>query len=120
MADTYTDDPDRQAAALAAVKAITTTQLRSEADKSHKIEAALATTVDIAAAIRRRNREALERINPAIVEAYLNRLADARVLATVQDRSPETGSFASPPPTDHSRLLSVTPRPRWSRPAVKP
>ncbi len=84
LADTFTDDPDRQQAALAAVKAITTTQLRSEAEKSHKIEAALATTVDIAQAIRRRNREALERINPAIVEAYLNRLADARVFTTAK------------------------------------
>jgi superfamily II DNA or RNA helicase len=80
LADTYGDDDQKRADALAAVKAITTAQLRSEAEKARRVEAALASTVDVAAAIQRRNAEALERINPAIVEAYLTRLSEAHVV----------------------------------------
>lgn len=80
LADTYGDDDDKRADALAAITAITTAQLREEAEKSRRTEAALASTVDVAAAIRRLNADTLERINPAIVEAYLARLGDAHVL----------------------------------------
>jgi superfamily II DNA or RNA helicase len=80
LADTYGDDPDKQQAALSAVKAITATQLNGEAVKARRTEAVLASTVDVAAAMQRLNSDTLERINPAIVEAYLVRLAEARVI----------------------------------------
>jgi superfamily II DNA or RNA helicase len=80
LADTYGDDPTKQEAALTAVKAITSAQLRGKADKTRRAEAALASTVDVAVAMQRLNNDMLERINPAIVEAYLNRLADANVI----------------------------------------
>jgi hypothetical protein len=80
LADTYADDADKHAAALTAVKAITAAQLRAAAEQTRHTEAALASTVDVAAAIQRLNSDTLERINPAIVEAYLSRLAAAHVL----------------------------------------
>ncbi|MBE4717297.1 helicase-related protein [Pseudarthrobacter sp. AB1] len=84
MSDSYGDDQDRRSEALRAVQAITTAQLRSNAQEAHRVEAALATTVNIAEAIRRRNAEALERINPAIIEEYLHRLNLAKVLSVVK------------------------------------
>jgi SNF2-related domain/Domain of unknown function (DUF3883) len=81
LSDTYGDDPDKRDAALTAVKAITSAQLRGEADKRRRAEAALASTVDVAAALQRLNNDMLERINPAIVEAYLSRLSEAKVIA---------------------------------------
>ncbi|WP_270886256.1 helicase-related protein [Pedococcus sp. 5OH_020] len=89
MADTYGHDEDRRAEALRAIQAITTAQLRSNAEEAHRVEAALATTVNIAEAIRRRNAEALERINPAIVEEYLHRLHTANVLSVAKTAAGE-------------------------------
>lgn len=89
LADTYGDDEDRRAVALSAVKTITAAQLRGEAEKARRIEVALASTVDVAAAIQRLNVDTLERINPTIVEAYLARLADAKVIELVKTAAAE-------------------------------
>ncbi len=89
LADTYTDDPERQALALTAIKAITSTRLEGEATKARRQEAVLASTVDVAAALQRLNTDTLERINPAIVEAYLNRLGDANVLGSARTAAGE-------------------------------
>jgi superfamily II DNA or RNA helicase len=80
LADTYAGDEARRAAALAAVRAVSAARLRAMAEQTRRNEAALASTVDIAAAIQRLNADTLERVNPAIVEAYLTRLASAHVL----------------------------------------
>ena len=80
LADTYGHDERKQAAALTAVGAITAAQLRAAADQAQRGEAALASTYDVAVEIRRLNADTLERINPAIIEAYLARLAEAHVL----------------------------------------
>ena len=61
----------RRAAALTAVNAITSARLAVAAEQGRRTEAALASTVDVAAAIQRLNSRHLDRINPAIVEAYL-------------------------------------------------
>ncbi|MGH3500946.1 MAG: helicase-related protein [Nocardioidaceae bacterium] len=89
LADTYGDDAERRASALAAIKTITAAQLRGEAEKARRVEAALASTVDVASAIHRLNADTLERINPAIVEAYLTRLAHARVLEVAKSAAGE-------------------------------
>ena len=80
LSDSYTDDDQRRAAAVDAVKAVTTARLKSAAEDSRRTEAALASTVDVAGAIQRLNVDTLERINPAIVEAFLARLHTAGVL----------------------------------------
>jgi superfamily II DNA or RNA helicase len=79
LADTYADD-DRRAAALAAVRAVTAAQLEATARKANELEAELASTVDIASAVAALNDDLLTRINPAIVNAYLKRLAEAQVI----------------------------------------
>jgi hypothetical protein len=89
LADTYGTDESKKAAALAAVQAVTVAQLRSTAQQARKEEAALATAVDVAAAIQRLNSDTLKRINPAIVEKYLHRLAVAHVMNREQSAAGE-------------------------------
>jgi len=113
LADTYTDDQEKRAAALNAVSAITSAQLQSAAAQTRRTEAALASTVDVASAIQQLNVDTLARINPAIVEAYLTRLADANVLAVTKTAAGEgifrlasrNGSF--PASLGSSRAVSV-------------
>lgn len=78
LTNTYGGD-DKRAAALAAVKAVGQTQLRSIAQQARSAEAALASTVDVSAAVHLLNADTLKRINPAIVEEYLRRLDAAKV-----------------------------------------
>jgi hypothetical protein len=80
LADTYGDDEAKKSAALSAVEAVTVAKLKVRAQQARREEAALASTVDVAAAIQRLNSDTLKRINPAIVEAYLQRISDAHVL----------------------------------------
>jgi superfamily II DNA or RNA helicase len=80
LADTYADDETKRAAALDTVNMISAARLRATAEQTRRNEAALASAVDIAAAIQRLNADTLERVNPAIVEAYLARLSSAHVL----------------------------------------
>jgi superfamily II DNA or RNA helicase len=81
LAATYGNDEVRKAAALSAVEAVTVAKLKVRAQQARREEAALASTVDVAAAIQRLNSDTLKRINPAIVEAYLRRLSNAHVLS---------------------------------------
>ncbi len=84
LADTYAGDEAKRAAALAAVNVISAARLRATAEQTRRNESALASAVDIAAAVQRLNADTLERVNPAIVEAYLARLASAGVLAVTK------------------------------------
>lgn len=81
LADTYGHDEGKKKAALDAVEAVTAANLTVRARRVREDEAALSTTVDVAAAIQRLNDDTLRRINPAIVEAFLRRLAEAKVLS---------------------------------------
>jgi hypothetical protein len=80
LADAYADD-DRRAAALAAVRAVTAAQLEATARKANELEAELASTVDVSSAVAALNNDLLTRINPAIVNAYLKRLAEAKIIS---------------------------------------
>lgn len=88
LADTYLSE-DKRLAALAAVSAVSHAQLRSAAEKARRTEAELASTVDVAAAATLLNADLLERINPAIVEAYLERLHAAGVIGVTPTASGE-------------------------------
>ena len=89
LADTYTGDETRRGAALSAANMISTARLRATAEQTRRNEAALASAVDIVAAIQRLNADTLERVNPAIVEAYLTRLASAHVLEVAKTAAGE-------------------------------
>ncbi len=71
----FGDDRER-AQALAAVQAVTSVRLEEAARQAATQEAALRSAVDVAAAVAALQEEQLNRINPAIVEAFLSRLAD--------------------------------------------
>jgi len=60
--------------ALAAAKAMTSARLQAAAQRARALDDSMATKLDIAAASQRLNAEALERVNPKIVEAYLTRV----------------------------------------------
>jgi hypothetical protein len=79
----YGDDEDRKKDALDAIGKIRSEELKQAAQKSRAQEAVLASKVDAVAAMTMLQQDVLDRINPAIVEAYLRRLADAG-LVTVQ------------------------------------
>jgi superfamily II DNA or RNA helicase len=76
-------DDDQRAHALAAVQAVTAARLEDAARQAEAQEAALRSAVDVAAAVTALHDEQLERINPAIVEAFLAHAAasDAVVMA---------------------------------------
>jgi superfamily II DNA or RNA helicase len=75
LAETFGDDEQR-ARALAAVGAVTASRLSDAAQRADAQERALTTSVDIAQAVSALQDEQLDRINPAIVEAFLHRAAD--------------------------------------------
>lgn len=75
LADTFGDE-DQRARALAAVGAVTASRLADAAKRADEQERALKTSVDIAQAVAALQDEQLDRINPAIVEAFLLRAAD--------------------------------------------
>lgn len=80
LADTFGDDEQR-ARALAAVTAVTATRLADAAKQADEKERALKTSVDIAQAVSALQTEQLDRINPAIVEAFLHRAAAGGAIA---------------------------------------
>jgi len=91
LSKTYEDDAAR-AEALAAVRAATAKRLEDAAREAAAEQAALKSSVDVTWAVAALQRDALERINPRIVEAFLTRQAAAGVL----DLSPHaagTGLF---------------------------
>jgi superfamily II DNA or RNA helicase len=66
----------QRAQALIAVQAVTSARLEDAAKQAAAQEAALRSAVDVAAAVAALQDEQLDRINPAIVEAFLVRIAD--------------------------------------------
>lgn len=70
LAAAFGDDAQR-AQALVAVQAVTAARLEDAAKQAEAQEAALRSAVDVAAAVTALQEEQLERINPAIVEAFL-------------------------------------------------
>ena len=68
-------DAEQRARALAAVRAVSASRLADAAQRADEQERALKTNVDIAHAVSALQDEQLERINPAIVEAFLHRAA---------------------------------------------
>ncbi|MEU7769854.1 helicase-related protein [Micromonospora taraxaci] len=82
-------DADRRRKALRAVSAITAERIKSVAEQRHRQEASLASGVDVIEAVRLLNQDVLERVNPAVVEAYLRRLSDAGLLRVVKSAAGE-------------------------------
>jgi superfamily II DNA or RNA helicase len=76
------DEPARQSA-LAAADAVRAADLKARAETIRRLEDETATDVDTHAALTLMQEDLLERINPAIVAEYLNRLHEAGYL-TVQ------------------------------------
>jgi len=79
LAATFGDDEQR-ARALAAVGAVTASRLADAAKHADDQERALKTSVDISQAVAALKDEQLDRINPAIVEAFLRRAADGEAI----------------------------------------
>ncbi len=73
LSSAFGDDEER-ARALGAVQAITAAQLGDAARRAEGQEAALRSAVDVASAVAALKDDQLDRINPAIVEAFLVRL----------------------------------------------
>lgn len=82
LSSAFGDDEER-ARALGAVQAITAAQLGDAARRAESQEAALRSAVDVASAVAAINDDQLERINPAIVEAFLARIAAGGVARVV-------------------------------------
>jgi len=72
LASTFGDDEQR-ARALTAVGAVTASRLADAAKRADEQERALKSSVDVSQAVAALQDEQLERINPAIVEAFLHR-----------------------------------------------
>lgn len=76
-----------------AIEAITQERLRQAAEDELARERALATEVDLKAAIEALQEEQLERVNPHIVERYLHRMASADLLEVKQSPLAPAGLF---------------------------
>jgi superfamily II DNA or RNA helicase len=76
----YGDDEERRRAAEDAARRITVADLRRRAQQVRAQEAELASKVEAMAALTLLQQDLLERINPAIVEAFLKRLDSAGLL----------------------------------------
>jgi hypothetical protein len=61
---------------------VTAHELRRAAEQTRALEAVLSSKVDAVAALSVRQRDMLDRVNPAIVEAYLARLSSAGLVTT--------------------------------------
>src|SRR5664280_1281102 len=79
LADTFGND-EKRAHALTAVAAVTASRLADAAERADEQERVLKTSVDIAQAVTALQDEQLDRINPAIVEAFLHRVAEGGVI----------------------------------------
>ena len=84
-------DEQQRAQALIAVQAVTSARLEDASKQAAAQEAALRSAVDVAAAVAALQNEQLDRINPAIVDAFLSHIA--RVAPRKSPRTPrEKGS----------------------------
>ena len=77
----YGDDEDKRTEALAAARRVNAHDLRRIAEQTRESEADLASKVDAMAALTLLQQDILERINPAIVEAFLDRLDDTDLVS---------------------------------------
>jgi superfamily II DNA or RNA helicase len=77
----YGNDPTARRSAIEAAAAVRAVDLKNRAIALAEEDKELASTVDARAALTLMQDDLLERINPAIVEAYLRRLDEAGVLA---------------------------------------
>jgi superfamily II DNA or RNA helicase len=91
LADTFGNEGQR-ASALAAIGSVTATRLADAAKQADAQERALKTSVDIAQAVAALQDEKLDRINPAIVEAFLHRAAAGGAIS-VQPHAAGDGMF---------------------------
>lgn len=89
LTDLYGNDEDKKHAAIEAAKAIQTQELVRKAREVRDTERKLASQVDAVAALTLLQRDLFARINPAIVEAYLDRLAGAGVVSAERTASGE-------------------------------
>lgn len=84
---TFLDDPARVAQARNAARAITASRLEAAARQCAAEEDALRSAVDVAEGIAALQRESLERINPRIVEAFLERQAATKKISLTRHAS---------------------------------
>jgi superfamily II DNA or RNA helicase len=80
LTDLYGNDEAKKRVAIDAARAIQSQELLRKAREVRETERKLASQVDAVAALTLLQRDLFARINPAIVEAYLERLAAAGVL----------------------------------------
>jgi superfamily II DNA or RNA helicase len=107
-------DDEQRAQALIAVQAVTAARLEDAAKQAKAQEAALRSAVDVAAAVAALQDERLERVNPAIVEAFLARITDgsiARVAAHAAGDGVYTITLADGQPLPREFTPPGQPRP---------
>jgi superfamily II DNA or RNA helicase len=76
----FGDDELKKTEVLAAVQRVSATDLRRKAQAARSQEAELSTEVDAIAGLAMLHQESLERLNPAVVEAYLRQLSASGML----------------------------------------
>lgn len=81
LTDLYGNDEAKKRAAIEAARAVQSQELARAARQARDTERRLASQVDAVAALTLLQRDLFARINPAIVEAYLERLAAAGVVS---------------------------------------
>lgn len=86
LRETYEGD-ERRAAALERARTVTVERVQAAEKRARQQEAQLATAVNLAAAVRQSQADGLDRINPAIIEAFLRRLAGAGLLTVAPTAS---------------------------------
>ena len=82
LTDLYGNDDVKKQAAIDAAKKVRSYELKRVAQQARASEMSLATQVDAMAALTLLQRDLLARINPAIVDAYLDRLDHAGILTS--------------------------------------
>lgn len=80
LRDLYGNDEDKKAVAIEAAKKVKSQELKRVAQQTRANESLLSSQVDAMAALTLLQRDLLARINPAIVDAYLERLDHAGIL----------------------------------------
>ncbi|MEI5036119.1 helicase-related protein [Streptomyces sp. S1A(2023)] len=96
LSDLYGNDELKKQQAIDAAQAVQAQELSRAARKVRDNERRLASQVDAVAALTLLQRDLFARINPAIVEAYLDRLAAAGVLKSAPTAAGPGASGGSP------------------------
>ncbi|MGH1525957.1 helicase-related protein [Leifsonia sp. L25] len=103
----FADEPSRQIEATAAADRLKAEDLKRAANAAQSQEVALSSKVDTLAAIKLLQSDMLDRVNPAIVEAYLRRLDAASVLR-VESTATGEGIFRLSNPSHGPVLFAPT------------